>query len=144
MGFDTVFFEAGEDSRLVARALKESRIILTRDTGIAERRLARSGRLRVILFHTEEPVMQMQQLVNELDLTNHMHPFTRCLEDNTPLVSINKEQVKELVPPHVYRTQEQFMRCPLCHRIYWQGTHWQSMAQRLKKIRAAAGGPGSY
>jgi uncharacterized protein with PIN domain len=24
------------------------------------------------------------------------------------------------------------MACPSCHRIYWRGTHWQAMTEKLK------------
>jgi hypothetical protein len=46
----------------------------------------------------------------------------------------SKPQVKEQVPPYVFRTKDQYMECPNCHRLYWRGTHWQAMMERLKKF----------
>jgi uncharacterized protein with PIN domain len=26
------------------------------------------------------------------------------------------------------------MECPACHRIFWRGTHWQAMKQKLNRL----------
>jgi uncharacterized protein with PIN domain len=134
MGYDTVFFDGEDDSTMVRQALAEGRVILTRDTEIMKRRLATSGRLKVILFKTEDPAEQMQQLLDSLDLIAGACPFTICLECNIPLVERCPEEVKDRVPPYVFRTQSQYMECPRCRRVYWRGTHWQAMKKKLEEM----------
>jgi uncharacterized protein with PIN domain len=134
MGFDSLFFNGSEDSHMVARALAEGRVILTRDTEIMKRRVISSGRLQAVLIHSEEPEQQMQQLMDTLDLRQQYQPFTLCLECNQPLVPRRQGEVKDRVPLYVYKTQSQYMECPACHRIYWQGTHWQAMVKMLDKF----------
>jgi uncharacterized protein with PIN domain len=134
MGYDTVFFDGADDSTMVRQALAEGRIILTRDTEIIKRRLVTSGRLKVVLFRSEDPDEQMQQLLGSLDLIGGARPFTRCLECNVPLVERRPEEVKDRVPPYVFRTQAQYMECPRCRRVYWRGTHWQAMARKLEEM----------
>ena len=134
MGYDTVFFDGSDDSQMVARAVTESRVILTRDSGIPKRRVVTSGRLTVILINSEEPEQQMRQVIHSLNLDCQFKPFTLCLECNQSLVEKTKEQVKDLVPPYVFQTQNQYMECPACHRIYWRGTHWEAMTRRLEKL----------
>ena len=134
MGYDTVFFDDIDDSRMVAEALAESRVILTRDTEIMKRGLVTSGRLKAILISSEEPEKQMRQVIKTLNLDCQFQPFALCLECNQPLVEKNKDQVKDRVPPHVFQTQSQYVECPDCHRIYWRGTHWQAMTKKLKKL----------
>ncbi len=134
MGYDTLFFDLGDDSDMVATALSEGRIILTRDTEIMRRRVVTTGRLKVILIQSEEPQLQMRQVVEALGLDCQFRPFTLCLECNQPLVERDKQEVKDLVPPYVFRTQSQYMQCPACRRIYWQGTHWKAMTRRLEKF----------
>lgn len=135
MGYDTVFFDGADDSTMVRQALAEGRVILTRDTAITKRRLATSGRLKVILFRSESPEEQMRQLLGSLDLIAGAHPFTICLECNVPLVERRPEEVKDRVPPYVFRTQAQYMECPRCRRVYWRGTHWQAMKKKLEEMR---------
>ena len=134
MGYDTVFFNSENDSHMIATALAEGRVILTRDTQIMKRRVVTSGRLKAILIESDEPERQMRQVINALSLDCQFKPFTICLECNQPLVERSKEQAKDRVPPYVFRTQNQYMECPTCHRIYWRGTHWQAMTRKLEKL----------
>ncbi len=132
MGYDTLFFNGRDDSRMIAAALAEDRIILTRDTGIMKRRLVTRGKLKAILLTSDEPVLQMKQVIGNLNLDIYFRPFSICLECNQILVEKNKEQVRERVPPYVLKTKNQYMECPACRRIYWRGTHWQEMNKKLE------------
>jgi len=134
MGYDTLFFDGSDDWEMVRTALAEGRVILTRDTQIMRRRVVTSGRLKVILIKSDEPEQQMRQVVETLNLDCQFRPFAICLECNQPLEERSKQQVQDLVPPYVFRTQSQYMECPACHRIYWRGTHWQRMTKRLEKF----------
>ncbi len=140
MGYDTRFFSGGDDAQLVATALAEGRVVLTRDTQIMIRRVVTSGQLRAILIGSDRPEQQMQQVVETLGLDCQFRPFAICLECNQPLVERSREQVRELVPPHVFQTQSQFMECPACCRIYWRGTHWEAMTKKLEKFRQGSAG----
>jgi len=133
MGYDAQFFNGSNDSRMVAIALAEERVILTRDTQIMKRRVVTSGRLKAILIQSDEPERQMHQVIDSLHLNCRSKPFTICLECNQPLSEKSKQEVKDLVPPYVFQTQNQYMECPSCHRIYWRGTHWQRMTEKLRK-----------
>jgi len=134
MGYDTLFFDGINDSRMIATALAEGRVILTRDTQIMRRRVITSGQLKAILINGDEPELQMRQVIDTLNLDCRFRPFTICLECNQLLVERSKRQVKDLVPPYVFQTQNQYMECPTCHRIYWRGTHWQAMTKKLNKL----------
>ena len=134
MGYDTRFFNSGDDSRMIAIALAEGRVILTRDTQIMRRRLVTSGQLKAILIQGDEPEQQVRQVIENLNLDCKFRPFTICLECNQPLVFRSRKQVEDRVPPYVFQIQEQYMECPACHRIYWRGTHWQSMLGKLKEF----------
>ena len=134
MGYDTLFFNNGSDSRMIATALAEERVLLTRDTQIMKRGVVTRGLLKAILIESDISELQMRQVIETLNLGCHFKPFTLCLECNQPLEARSKEQVKELVPPYVFQTQSQYMACPACRRIYWRGTHWQAMTERLQKF----------
>ena len=135
MGYDTLFFNGSDDSHMVAAALAEGRVILTRDTQIMRRRVVTNGQLKAILIKGDEPEQQVHQVVDTLNLDCQFRLFTICLECNQPLLERSKQQVKDLVPPYVFQTQSQYMECPACHRIYWRGTHWQAMTRELNKFK---------
>jgi uncharacterized protein with PIN domain len=134
MGYDSLFFTGDDDSAMVKQALTGDRILLTRDTGIMKRRIVSTGRLRAVLFQSDEPVRQMRQLLSEFDLIGQARPFTLCLECNESLVEKSCEEIRNRVPPYVFSTQSRYMECPECHRVYWQGTHWQAMKKKLEKL----------
>jgi len=136
MGYNTRLFKDINDARMISIALAEDRVIVTRDTQFIKRGAITRNRVKAILPQSDQPKQQMRQVIAELKLDCHYRPFTICLECNQPLVEKTKEQVAGLVPPYVFKTQEQYMQCPRCHRVYWQGTHWQRMKEELSQFEA--------
>ena len=136
MGYDALLFTEEDDGKMVKLALAQDRVILTKDTQIMRRRLVTSGRLKAILIEDDDSRKQLQQIVEALNLDYQFRPFSVCLECNQNLMEIDKAEVRDLVPPHVFETQSLYMECPSCHRIYWRGTHWQAMSEELEKFAA--------
>jgi len=136
MGYDARFFNDGEDSRMIAAALAEDRIILTKDTHILKRGVVTSGRLKAILIEGDKSKEQICQVIQTMNIAHGFRPFTICIECNQPLLNRTKDEVKDRVPPYVFKTQEQYMECPECCRIYWKGTHWMAMTEKLRQIIA--------
>jgi len=134
MGYDSLFFNQKDDGRMIGIALREGRTILTRDSQIMARRLVTSGRLKALLIKKDDPKEQLAEVVEKLNLDYHRKPFSVCLECNQPLVPRSREEVRDLVPPYVFKTREQYMQCPACQRVYWQGTHWQRMSRELEEL----------
>jgi len=132
MGYDTVFINGLDDPELVRIALREGRILLTRDTGILRRRIVSTGKVKALLIDEGDVRTQLRQVVSTFNLEADSRPFTRCMECNEPLVSREKDEVREMVPPYVFATQDQYMQCPKCQRIYWRGTHWQRMNHEIQ------------
>lgn len=133
MGHDAVFFEGKDDAEMVAQARAEKRVILTRDTHLMEWGAIRSGRIKAVLLKSDEVTAQTRQVITELRLESP-RPFTVCLECNLPLEHVDRASVENDVPPYVFRTQSEFMRCPKCRRIYWRGTHWQAMTEKMSAL----------
>lgn len=134
MGYDALLFNEEDDGKMIKIALNEGRVILTKDSQVMKRRLITSGKIKAILIEEDDPKTQLQQITRVLELDYQFKPFSICLECNQALVERLKDDVHNLVPPHVLKTQQNFMECPSCHRIFWRGTHWQAMLKRLKRI----------
>ena len=130
LGHDVVYFRRIEDADLVDLALREGRILLTRDTRLVRRRAAREA----ILVESPYLEQQLRQLAR-WDGARLLAPglCRRCLECNEPTLAVEKEGVRERVPPYVFRTQSRFRECPSCRRIYWSASHVQDMLRRLRR-----------
>lgn len=127
MGYDAVFFDGEHDGQMVATARREKRIILTKDSGVMQRRVITKGPVEAVFIEGDQPPVQIRQVVTTLGLDPHLNPFSICLECNQPLEPRTREEVADQVPAYVFRTQTQYRACPACGRVYWQGTHWQAM-----------------
>lgn len=134
MGYDALFFTAKDDGEMVKIALSQDRIVLTKDTQVMKRWLVTSGGLKAILIEGDNPKVQLRQVVDVLNLDCQFRPFSLCLECNEKLVDRDRDEVRDLVPPYVFKAQSQYMQCPLCHRVYWRGTHWQAMSKELAEF----------
>ncbi len=129
LGHDTAYFSQIEDGDLVRIARAEGRTLLTRD-----RELTRRKGLRCLLIESDRFEEQMRQLLRDLDLKMDSS-FSRCARCNTVLRAASKEEVKDRVPPYILRRHVHFSLCPHCDKVYWRGTHWQRMQQRIEEIR---------
>jgi hypothetical protein len=134
MGYDALLFKDKDDGNMVKIALAENRVVLTKDTQVMKRRLVSNGKLKAILVEDDDPKMQLRQVVNALGLDYRSKPFSICIECNQSLERRDRDEVRDLVPPYVFKTQRQYMECPSCHRIYWQGTHWEAMSKELEQF----------
>lgn len=135
LGYDTLLFKEKDDGQMIKIALSENRVILTKDTQFIKRHLVTNGTLRTIHITQDDPKLQVQEVVKTLNLNYHFKPFSLCLECNQVLIARGKEDVKNLIPAHVFETQTQYTECPTCHRIYWPGTHWQAMVKKLQDLQ---------
>jgi len=133
LGFDAVYFSQGHNfSSLLIQALRDNRIILTRNSRLINK--ARAARL--IEIKADEVNQQLKQVLGELQIKPDSEKmFSRCILCNEELVNIDKEKIKDKVPEYVFKTQEDFITCPKCKRIYWQGTHWGNVRATLKEIK---------
>ena len=131
LGFDAVYLKPVKKSKIIVEALKENRIILTRNNKIKTQ--VNSG---VICIKSDLVFEQLQEVVNKLNLQiDKDNLFSRCLICNVRLELVDKEKIKSEVPAYVYRKHSEFRKCPNCQRVYWPGSHWRKVKEDLDKIR---------
>lgn len=135
LGYDATFAHPIDDRELVARALREGRVLLTRDAGILARRVVITGGVRAILLTSDRVEEQLRQVAGLLRLDTRTHRFTRCLECNERLTPCSAEEASPLVPAYIASSHRQFSRCPACRRVYWRGSHWERINRILNAIR---------
>lgn len=130
LGFDTAYFNQDNTGSLIIQALRDNRIIITRN-----HRLPKSGGIKIVLIKAEKLEEQLPEVLGQLKIKpDSDRMFTRCIICNTGLLDIDKEAIKDKVPEYVFKTQNDFITCPTCKRIYWSGTHWGNVTKTLEKI----------
>jgi len=120
LGYDTIVFSREAGRAMLRQADAEERIVLTRRRDMAERQF--SG----ILFLIMDVIVskQLNAVIEHFSLkVDRKKMFGICMECNQKLHSVAKEEVRDLVPPYVFETCDQYNQCPGCKKIYWMGTH---------------------
>lgn len=133
MGYDASYEPQLQDPQLVAAAMAEGRVLLTRDADLMRRRPIATGQLRAVLLRDDQVDGQLRQVSQEFGLDTGA-ALSRCLECNTALEPRVKAEVASRLPPHVRATQDRFSQCPRCLRVYWPGTHWERMRARISAL----------
>ncbi len=129
LGIDTLYVRNAHPIDVENLARKTGRTIITR----RERFLERKG-LDTIVLKSELLENQIKELQKQLPLAWTPQSLHRCSLCNEPLKESDKQGIKERVPPYVYDTQERFLECPSCGRVYWQGTHYRRIRAYLETL----------
>lgn len=125
-GFDTLYDNNYADRAIVDRALADRRIVLTRDRELLKVKRLTHG----CYVHALKPELQLHEIMQRLDLVQHLHPFSRCLKCNVLLRPVAKAEIIDRLPASVSARHQHFTTCDGCGRLYWRGSHWERM-QRL-------------
>lgn len=134
LGYDTLYLQA-PDAEIAHRARTESRVLLTRD-----RQLARRRGLCTVLITSQDLMQQVSEVLAAVGSPPIGSP--RCMVCNGTLEHISCDEAAQQVPVYVAKTQEVFRRCVGCGRIYWQGTHWDGIRERIARVPMRRHGSG--
>jgi uncharacterized protein with PIN domain len=130
LGYDTWFDIGVADPVLVEVARTEDRILLTRDRQLLqELRPPRAHEVR-----QDDPLQQLRELVLALELAPPSELFTRCLLDNAALRVVPPAEALPLLPEGVRGLPGPVRRCPVCARLYWDGSHVRRMRAGIERV----------
>ena len=130
LGFDTVYYTLEIKGRLVLQALREDRTIITR------RKQKITGlETKTLVIETNDIKGQIKEVIKKLNLKiDKSIMFNRCVICNNILKEVKKDAIEEKAPPFVYETQEEFMHCSQCDKLYWKGSHWGNIYKTLEDL----------
>jgi uncharacterized protein len=129
-GFDVLYSNKFSDNELVRLSNSQGRVLLSRDTRLLVRKAVRL----FIFLESQDLSMQIRQVFKTLHLAGSPSLLTRCLSCNEPLQETARESVRGIVPAFVFETQANFKSCPRCGKVFWAGTHRNSVVRSLEKL----------
>jgi len=131
LGYDTVYYRGENAHSLIEVARGEGRVILTRSTQFTPERPGD----RIVRIMEDKPSLQLRELIQRKIISLHEEPpFSRCLPCNALLAGIPREEAEGKVPDFIFYQQKDFLRCPQCSRIYWQGSHQDHMKKKIEEL----------
>jgi len=132
LGFDTLYVQGATDTFIATISKQEKRTILTRDRGLLKRKDVHSG----LYVRAIRPQLQLQEVVRRLKIQGLCRPFSRCLSCNQTLVELTEGEVQksQQIPPGVRKWTTEFFQCQGCHKVFWKGSHHESMEKLICQI----------
>ena len=131
-GYDTAIAEAAvSDRQLIERAIREGRLLISRDRKLAEHRGAWK---RVVILEANDMIDCAREISERLAIDWLYDPFSRCLLCNRRLILASSDR-HHRVPQTSVLNLEDIHWCPDCDKVYWPGGHVRRMPGRLARWR---------
>jgi hypothetical protein len=137
LGLDTAYERDADDPRLLEVMVADDRVLLTRDRRLLMHSIVRHG----YCPRSADAEEQTREVLRRFELAanpDRLAPYSRCLRCNAPLEFVPKSDVLGPLStePLTLRYYHDFRRCTGCGRIYWSGTHFEKLAERLERLKA--------
>ena len=130
LGFDSVYEKDIADEQIISIAIRDKRIILTRDKGILKSEKVSHG----YYIRATHPNEQLLEIISKFDLLSQFHPFTRCLVCNHELTEVPLSEIRDKINPDTAVIFKDFFQCVGCKRVYWEGSHYDRMKGFIKSL----------
>ena len=134
-GYDTRVSASSQNDRdILDLAIKEHRLLITRDHKLSEFRNAWDT---VIWLDCNNIDVCVKELSQKLPIDWMLAPFSRCMRCNTLLIKAGPADLSR-VPLESQKLADPLMYCPSCDKVYWQGSHVERMLNKLQEWEAQA------
>ena len=130
LGFDADYSNSYQDQELAETAVRQGRILLTRDRQLLMRKTIRFGYLLRSLYPDE----QLLEILVRFNLFSGIQLFQRCTRCNHILEPVEKQEIDHLLEPLTRKYFFEFKRCSGCGKVYWPGSHIERIEMRLEGI----------
>lgn len=129
-GYEALWRAGIDDDELLREAQKVPAILLTTDSLLMERRLLRDGVLPAYWLPPTLSIAEQLALVfREFGLSARQ---PRCMACGGEVKQVEKEVLKDRIPPKTWRWLDEYFVCTRCDKLFWRGTHWQQIQSVLQ------------
>lgn len=135
LGLDVAYDNDADDDELVELAVRELRVLLTKDRGILCRRalVSEDGTSQLGAYvRGDRPDQELADVLSRF--APSLRPWTRCPACNGMLAPVAKADIEHQLKAGTRRSYAEFSRCDACGRVYWRGAH----SRRLQEVIASA------
>jgi uncharacterized protein len=135
LGFDTMYILDIEDREILDLLIQTKRILLTSDKGLYQR--AKKYNCQSIFINKNTEIENLISIFNSLAIkfTDIKLNCFRCSICNTKLNIIeDPNTIKNEVHRKVFESNTIFYRCYRCNKLYWWGSHINSISLLIEKI----------
>jgi uncharacterized protein with PIN domain len=134
LGYEAEYFKDTSDSFLLERAASENATLLTRDIDLLKR--AKDQGLQAFYVEGENEADRLSNIAGKLSLRLYVdNILSRCPACGSTLKRVSVDDVRGMVTEGTLSYYNEFWKCTVCGKIYWQGRHWKKINETLEKAR---------
>lgn len=131
-GYDARYWPGVADDALLCEAIGSNAIMLTTDSRLMLRGTIDQGIVAALLVpNTIDKRSQFRFVAQTLELPLRA---ARCMACGGRLVPIEKDSVRDRIPPRTYPWRDEYFLCDRCQKLYWEGTHWERIRGSLENV----------
>ena len=134
LGYDSKYFSDIDDTKLINIAIKEKRIVISKDHELIQR--AQKFGIQTTHITQQKEIEQFFEIIDKIYLKNIQinGNVARCTKCNSLTESIDKNNYIKKIPMQIFNLKENFWRCNSCEKIYWEGTHIKNLQSFVGQI----------
>jgi hypothetical protein len=129
-GYEAQWTPGISDDALLTEARRLAATVVTTDSMLMERRVLRDGAVPSVWVPPALTMLeQLRVVLDELGLPLRA---PRCMSCGGPVRRVDKEAARDRIPPRTYRWLDEYFECARCGKLFWHGTHWRRIQERLR------------
>lgn len=135
IGCEASYYKGNSDSDLLRQAKENSLVLLTSDLQLYRTAIARHVECFLVEGTETEQLASIAHRFNlELSIDTEK---SRCPTCGSRIRPVKKEEIASRIPPATFKLYQSFWICTKtsCAKIYWQGSHWKRIEERLEDAR---------
>ena len=135
LGLPTEMPENEDDTKILEQAKQHKLTLLTRDEALVER----AKRLKIKVFaipkRETDTEKQLKLVIKKFRIKiKGFEKRTLCTKCGGRLELVGKQAVKGKIPAEVVSRFDDFLMCNSCFQIYWEGSQWRKIKERLESM----------
>ncbi|HKZ95069.1 MAG TPA: Mut7-C RNAse domain-containing protein [Candidatus Bathyarchaeia archaeon] len=134
LGHDVEYVGSIDDKDLMARAKKESRILLTRDLELYRQAITKGA--EAFLIESPNQTASLASLARRFGFKLEVDAkVSRCPKCNGELCVVSKSNIAVKIPATTSSNYDEFWQCQNCGQVFWRGAHWQKIEKTLAEAK---------
>ncbi len=130
LGVKVIYDNKATDDEIVYRSKRENLLILTKD-----RELSKRKNVNILLIEKNKLEDMLVEVFKKAGINySEISPFKYCPLCGEKLEKKEKEEVRWFIPQRVYEELDEFFVCNNCFKVYWKGTHFKKIMEKLESI----------
>lgn len=134
LGQDVEYTGSMDDKKLIQKAKKEDRVLLTRDIELYKQAAAKG--VEAFLIENPNQTANLASLAKRFKFKLEINvEVSRCPKCNGKIKVVPKADVADEIPPTTSSTYDEFWQCQNCGQVYWRGAHWKRIDEILDEAK---------